>query len=40
MEKVRSFEAHADFIRCVVVHPVEPYLISCSDDSKIKIWNY
>ena len=40
MEKVRSVEAHADFIRCVVVHPVEPYLISCSDDSKIKIWNY
>lgn len=40
MEKVKSIEAHADFIRCIIVHPTEPYVVSCSDDTKIKIWNY
>lgn len=40
MEKVKAFEAHADFIRAIIVHPSEPYIITSSDDSKIKIWNY
>ena len=39
-EKVKSFEAHGDFIRAMLVHPSEPLLITCSDDTKIKIWNY
>lgn len=40
MEKVKSFEAHSDFIRCIIVHPSEPYIITGADDTKIKIWNY
>ena len=40
MEKVKAIEAHNDFIRAIIVHPNEPFIISASDDSKIKIWNY
>jgi len=40
MEKVKSIEAHSDFIRAIIVHPSEPFLITASDDSKIKIWNH
>lgn len=40
MEKVKDFEAHTDFIRGIIVHPSEPFIITCSDDTKIKIWNY
>jgi coatomer subunit beta' len=39
-EKVKAFEAHSDFIRGILVHPTDPFVISCSDDTKIKIWNY
>ena len=39
MEKIKEFEAHSDFIRCIVLSPKEPYLISCSDDTKISLWN-
>lgn len=38
-EKVKEWEAHSDFIRGLLVHPTEPFLISCSDDMKIKLWN-
>ena len=27
MEKVRQWEAHADYIRCVEIHPNRPYII-------------
>ena len=40
MEKVFGFEAHKDFIRSIIIHPVEAYMITSSDDSLIKIWNY
>lgn len=40
MEKVKSFEAHNDFIRAIIVHPSEPYIITGADDAKIKVWNY
>ncbi len=30
-------EAHPDYIRCVVVHPVSPYVLSSSDDMTIKL---
>lgn len=40
MEKVKEFKAHADFIRGIIVHLSEPYVISCSDEAKIKVWNY
>ena len=40
MEKVKEFQAHGDFIRSIIVHISEPYIISSSDEAKIKIWNY
>lgn len=40
MEKVKEFQAHADFIRAIIVHPTEPYIISSSDEAKIKVWNF
>ncbi|KAJ3026152.1 UNVERIFIED_CONTAM: Coatomer subunit beta' [Siphonaria sp. JEL0065] len=33
-------EAHADYIRCIVVHPTEPLVLSASDDFKIKLWDW
>jgi coatomer subunit beta' len=39
MEKVKEFEAHLDFIRCIVVHPKEALLLSCSDDQIICLWD-
>ena len=33
MEKIKTFEAHNDYIRCIHVHPSQPYIISSSDDS-------
>ena len=39
-EKVQSFEAHTDYIRCVEVHPTHPYILSSSDDMTIKLWDW
>ncbi|KAJ1429085.1 WD40/YVTN repeat-like-containing domain superfamily [Sesbania bispinosa] len=35
MDKVKVFEAHTDYIRCVAVHPTLPYVLSSSDDMLI-----
>lgn len=40
MGKVTVFEAHADYIRCVAVHPTLPYVLSSSDDMLIKLWDW
>lgn len=41
MEKVREVDqAHADYIRCVEVHPTLPYFVSSSDDMTVKLWNF
>uniref|UniRef100_A0A803NYA5 Coatomer subunit beta' n=1 Tax=Cannabis sativa TaxID=3483 RepID=A0A803NYA5_CANSA len=40
MDKVKLFEAHADYIRCVAVHPTLPYVLSSSDDMLIKLWDW
>lgn len=40
MEKVYEVEAHADLLRDLVVHPTLPYVLSCSDDNLIKLWNW
>ena len=40
MEKVKTFEAHMDYIRCVAVHPTLPYVLSSSDDMSIKLWDW
>ena len=40
MEREKTFEAHADYIRSLAVHPSLPYLLSCSDDMLIKLWDW
>ncbi|KAL6861561.1 hypothetical protein ACP4OV_017261 [Aristida adscensionis] len=40
MDNVAVLEAHNDCIRCVALHPSLPYLLSTSDDTRIKIWNW
>lgn len=40
MEKVMSFEAHNDYIRHVEVHPTLPCLLTSSDDTTIKLWDW
>lgn len=40
MEKIKAFEAHSDYIRCIAVHPTQPYLLSSSDDMLIKLWDW
>jgi coatomer subunit beta' len=40
MEKLKTFEAHSDYIRCIVVHPTLPYVLSSSDDMLIKLWDW
>jgi len=40
MEKVKVFEAHTDYIRCIAVHPTQPYLLTSSDDMLIKLWDW
>ena len=39
MEKIKTFEAHSDHLRCVAVHPQLPYVLTCSDDMTIKMWD-
>ena len=39
-KKSRTFEGHADFIRCLEVHPTLPYIFSSSDDKMIKMWDW
>lgn len=39
-EKIKQFEAHTDYIRYILVHPSQPYFLTCSDDTKIKQWDF
>ena len=40
MEKVKAFDAHTDYIRCLMIHPTQSYILSSSDDTTIKIWDW
>ncbi|XP_068601820.1 coatomer subunit beta'-like [Brachionichthys hirsutus] len=40
LECVHKFEAHVDYIRSIAVHPTQPYVLSCSDDMSIKLWDW
>ncbi|XP_047450209.1 coatomer subunit beta'-like [Mugil cephalus] len=40
LERVYMFEAHADYIRCIAVHPTQPYVLTSSDDMLIKLWDW
>ena len=39
MEKVKELEPHTDFIRAIVVHPKDPYLLTCSDHQTICLFD-
>jgi WD40 repeat protein len=36
---VHKFQAHDDYIRSLEVHPTLPYLLSASDDMKVRLWD-
>ena len=40
LKKEHQFEAHSDYIRSIAVHPSQPYLLTCSDDMSIKLWDW
>ena len=40
MEKIKTWEAHTDYLRHLAVHPSLPYIITCSDDMTIKLWDW
>ena len=29
LERTHSFEAHSDYVRCIVVHPTQSYILTC-----------
>ncbi|CAF0849095.1 unnamed protein product [Didymodactylos carnosus] len=39
-EQIHQFVAHDDFIRSIIVHPTQSYLLSASDDMTIKLWDW
>jgi WD40 repeat protein len=39
-ERVTSFEAHPDYIRCMTVHPTLSLVLTGSDDMTIKAWDW
>jgi coatomer subunit beta' len=39
MEKTKEVEVHTDFIRSIIVHPKDPYVLTSSDDGTILLWD-
>ncbi|XP_074289838.1 coatomer subunit beta'-1-like [Silene latifolia] len=39
-EKIKEFKGHEDYIRNIVVHPNQSYILSSSDDHLIKLWDW
>lgn len=39
-EKIKQFEAHTDFIRHIAVHPSLPLVLSASDDTTVRLWDW
>jgi len=37
IEKVHGFEAHSDYLRCLQVHPTQPYLLSSSGEFFVNV---
>ena len=38
--RAMNFADHTDYIRDLVVHPTQPYVLSCSDDDTIKLFDW
>lgn len=34
LERVHAFEAHSDYIRCIAIHPTQPYILTSSGEYK------
>lgn len=30
LERVHTFEAHSDYVRCIIVHPTQPFILTSS----------
>ena len=39
-EKLRTVEAHGDYIRGLAVHPTLSLVLSCSDDMAVRLWDW
>jgi coatomer subunit beta' len=39
-EKIKTIDEHTDYIRHLVVHPLQPYVFSCSDDDSIQMFDW
>src|ERR1700712_6007829 len=39
-ERITSFEAHPDYIRAIVVHPTQPFVLTASDDMTIRLFDW
>lgn len=35
LDRVHAFEAHSDYVRCIVVHPTQPYILTSSGECLI-----
>lgn len=35
LERVHMFEAHSDYIRCIAVHPTQPFILTSSGKSSL-----
>lgn len=40
MKEIKCFRAENDKVVALAVHPTQPYLLSCSKDNLIKLWNW
>ncbi|KAM0843778.1 hypothetical protein ACQ4PT_057481 [Festuca glaucescens] len=38
--KLRKFQAHANMVNSLAVHPTDPFVLSSSNDNLIKLWNW
>lgn len=36
LERVHMFEAHSDYIRCIAVHPTQPYILTSSGKDRLR----
>lgn len=32
LERVHQYEAHSDYVRCIAVHPTQPFILTCSGE--------
>lgn len=40
LERSNAFEAHSDYVRCIIVHPTQPYILTGSGKSSNKRFSF